>query len=186
MSKKPVGHPYTFSKASSNACSILPHSVVICKLCNGLAVKPTYLQCKHSFCDLCLVNYVKIKKYQESLDFPCPFCGNLSAPPWGIWHLSDKILACSHDEFYQTWKYQPMCDHCATEGFYATAGRRCLQCQVNLCDTCSYTHSVMIATQSHCVTNLMCKVGKYNQRKNQNQDSETDLFSTQGHYISPV
>lgn len=92
MSKKPVGHPYTFSKASSNACSILPHSVVICKLCNGLAVKPTYLQCKHSFCDLCLVNYVKIKKYQESLDFPCPYCGNLSAPPWGIWHLSDKVI----------------------------------------------------------------------------------------------
>ena len=66
-----------------------------CKLCRGTPVEPTYLTCKHAFCYICLHNYVERMRYTDSLDFPCPHCNKLSAPPWGIWHLSHKVWLLS-------------------------------------------------------------------------------------------
>ena len=62
-----------------------------CRLCRSLSVQPTYLNCKHAFCYVCLRAYVERQRYTDSLDFPCPHCNKLSPPPWGIWHLSHKV-----------------------------------------------------------------------------------------------
>jgi len=149
-----------------------------CRLCRSMSVQPTYLSCKHAFCYMCLRAYVERQQYTDSLDFPCPHCGKLSAPPWGIWHLSHKVVDKSHDEVYQTWKYEAMCDNCATEGLYATAGRHCDQCNISLCDTCSYAHSVGSATQGHVIKTLSTKNGN-NWTKNQDLQAAEHTNSNQ-------
>lgn len=73
-----------------------PVAVTNCKLCGQTAIQPTYLRCKHVFCYVCLHTYVVDGQYLDSLDFPCPHCHKLSAPPWGIWHLSHKVCPTPH------------------------------------------------------------------------------------------
>lgn len=70
-----------------------------------------------------------------------------------------QVLDQSHDEIYQTWRYEAMCDNCAAQALYATAGRHCKECNINLCDTCSYTHTVMGLTSSHHIITLKSKSG---------------------------
>lgn len=78
---------------STSNTPVLPNgpSTMTCKLCREPPVQPTYLNCKHVFCYMCLHAYVERNRYTDSLDFPCPHCSKLSAPPWGIWHLSHKV-----------------------------------------------------------------------------------------------
>ena len=73
-----------------------------CRLCRSLSVQPTYLNCKHAFCYVCLRAYVERQRYTDSLDFPCPHCNKLSPPPWGIWHLSHKVC---HAMYYNLCQY---------------------------------------------------------------------------------
>lgn len=67
----------------------------------------------------------------------------------------------AHDELYQTWRYEAMCDSCASRGLYATAGRHCSQCDVSLCDTCAFTHSDGFDRQAHTIITLSSKCGAH-------------------------
>ena len=93
-----------------------------------------------------------------------------------------QVLDKSHDEVYQTWKYEAMCDNCATDGLYATAGRHCDQCNISLCDTCSYAHSVMSDTQTHVIKTLSSKNG--NNSKNINQELQAAELSNNNQYTT--
>ncbi|XP_067942787.1 uncharacterized protein [Watersipora subatra] len=157
---------------------------VRCRLCKQPPVEPTHLNCKHTFCYQCLYAYVERGRYMNSLDFPCPHCRKLSAPPWGTWHLSHKVTDRSHDELYQTWRYEAMCDNCACDGLYATAGRHCSQCNIHLCDTCAFAHSVMPDTRNHGITTQVSKIGSVSKVIGENEDVSTGKYMGGNEYIS--
>lgn len=93
-------------------------------------------------------------------------------------YVSLQVLDKSHDEIYQTWRYEAMCDSCASADLYATAGRHCTVCSINLCDTCSYAHSVAQNTQSHKIVSLISKTGDCTKHKLPNQDTASECSGT--------
>lgn len=81
------------------------NNIAVCKLCSQIPAQPVYLSCKDVFCSPCLQSYMHHGRYMDSLEIPCPHCKRLSAPPWGIWHLSHKVsIRCCYMSLLVAWE----------------------------------------------------------------------------------
>lgn len=80
-----------------------------------------------------------------------------------------------------------MCDNCASQALYATAGRQCTVCNTCMCDTCAYAHSVGLDTQSHPIVTLITKDGANNitPRNNVSHNLQSNMWMSESSGNSP-
>ncbi|XP_045177929.2 E3 ubiquitin-protein ligase TRIM31-like [Mercenaria mercenaria] len=45
-----------------------------CAICHEVYENPRYLQCNHSFCLKCIIEYIRKKLHENCLEFYCPLC----------------------------------------------------------------------------------------------------------------
>lgn len=113
-----------------------------CKLCNGDFKDPRLLNCYHSFCRICLDEYL-ISNYQEG-EFLCPLCtSSNSVPANGARGLSKNKFMGENSEVD--------CDLCSHK---VQADSVCRDCNKKLCKSCLITHIYSRGSKLHNVISL--------------------------------
>lgn len=114
----------------------------ICKLCNGDFKDPRLLNCYHSFCRICLDEYL-MSNYQEG-EFLCPLCtSSNSVPANGARGLSKNKFMGENSEVD--------CDLCSHK---VQANSVCRDCNKKLCKSCLITHINSRGSKLHNVISL--------------------------------
>jgi len=110
---------------------------------------PRLLTCLHSFCLPCLQEHVAKNKWQRSL--LCPLCQKeMLMPKEGVAGISKDVYIKAQVESSKLKSGTP-CDSCA-DGSRSPARARCIDCDLNLCDTCQSTH---VSPESNMVHNFI-------------------------------
>ena len=113
-----------------------------CKLCNGDFKDPRLLNCYHSFCRICLDEYL-MSNYQEG-EFLCPLCtSSNSVPANGARGLSKNKFMGENSEVD--------CDLCSHK---VQANSVCRDCNKKLCKSCLITHINSRGSKLHNVISL--------------------------------
>ena len=144
-----------------------------CPICLEQYTIPRALPCLHTFCEECLIDYVKTKN-QPSLGlrlgkirvFPCPVCkDDVTLPPNGVrgfkhnFYISTFAVNELHEQQHAGATSLPSstidvintgvtCQRCEEAG----VSRLCLKCAVWLCPLCCTDHSRVKATREHVLT----------------------------------
>lgn len=134
--------------------------IITCTICCDTYKEPKSLPCAHSFCLNCLKGYSEAMLVGD--DVPCPVCrqkiripdGNYEALP-NAFIIEQLLEMCKKPEKVDSDNDGKLeCDVCST-----TAAGYCIQCEQNLCYSCSSIHPKVRATQSHTVLTLEEKRG---------------------------
>ncbi|KAL3890870.1 hypothetical protein ACJMK2_003144, partial [Sinanodonta woodiana] len=115
-----------------------------CSICMEIFKNPKLIPCHHSFCYKCLEDYVKANLSNGR--FNCPMCRkSVELPPEGVsaFQANFYIDSDSSDTFF--------CDICGPK---SVASSRCLDCEENLCQACSYVHEKLKTSRNHKVSDL--------------------------------
>eukprot|EP00058_Branchiostoma_floridae_P015528 XP_002601016.1 hypothetical protein BRAFLDRAFT_128153 [Branchiostoma floridae] len=135
-----------------------------CSICCDIFKKPKILiPCLHTFCALCLQEWVK-RNVKET--FPCPLCCHeVTLPQNGVAGLKDNFFmeslveALAEQNNIRHGKDGINCTNC-DEGKAATS--RCSECAEFLCARCESAHRVVKATKGHTLFPFEeLKIGKY-------------------------
>ncbi|XP_055957421.1 E3 ubiquitin-protein ligase TRIM33-like [Patella vulgata] len=108
----------------------------VCTIClNDYQQAVVKLDCNHSFCFICLEDYVN--KTSTNDHFPCPLCRvESSLPEGGVKELKPKVNTNI-----------PQCDVCIN----SLSKFSCKDCQQYLCDSCKTTHGKLKGCKDHIV-----------------------------------
>ncbi|KAL3890786.1 hypothetical protein ACJMK2_003064, partial [Sinanodonta woodiana] len=115
-----------------------------CSICMEIFNNPKLIPCHHNLCYKCLDDYVKANLSNGRFD--CPLCKNVvELPPGGMsaYQIKMSIYSDSSESF--------PCDICGPKNL---ACSRCLDCEENLCHSCSYVHEKLKMTRNHKVSDL--------------------------------
>ncbi|KAK6167668.1 hypothetical protein SNE40_021640 [Patella caerulea] len=129
---------------------------IICSICLNDFKQPKILDCKHSFCLICLEDY--INKITTDNHFPCPLCRrDIIIPDGGVneFEINYQLEAEDVSE----------CDACKSG---ISSEFRCEDCQQYLCSTCKRCHANLTGTRNHVVV----LYNKYSQKGNQDNPDQ--------------
>ena len=131
-----------------------------CSICMEVFRDPRSLPCIHTFCLKCIAALVKDKLPLDTAT--CPICRKeFTIPGKGVEDLPRNIFVTrvmSSGDLQQPADLSTkLCDMCGNEGggeevetnWDKTAVAFCLDCQENMCKTCSALHRKMKVTSSH-------------------------------------
>ncbi|XP_070572317.1 E3 ubiquitin-protein ligase TRIM56-like [Ptychodera flava] len=119
-----------------------------CPICSCRYHSAKILPCLHSYCEKCLVTYVDVNKKLE-----CPVCRmSVRLPEGGVSALTNSFFINNLvEQLAKRIKGEEgACDGCSEE----TAKNRCIDCAINLCQSCTKPHSNMPITRGHRVMQL--------------------------------
>ncbi|XP_077984647.1 tripartite motif-containing protein 3-like [Glandiceps talaboti] len=120
-----------------------------CSLCLHYYKNAKTLQCLHSYCEACLVTLLEKKG-----KLICPECRqDCCAPEGGVPQLGTNFLLNSLVEFVKSRELHSedfkagdiTCEGCQEK----VATSRCVDCAVNICQTCNKGHAIFRATRGH-------------------------------------
>ncbi|XP_050390860.1 E3 ubiquitin-protein ligase TRIM71 [Patella vulgata] len=112
---------------------------ILCSICLNDFKEPKILDCKHSFCLICLEDY--IEKVTTDNHFPCPLCRrDITLPGDGV----NEFKTNDHLEKEDI----PKCDACKSG---ISSEFRCEDCHQYLCSTCRKVHDTLTVTNNHVV-----------------------------------
>lgn len=138
------------------------NNLVKCPICLEQPRKRS--NCGHSFCESCIIRYVKkLMEYNEAKEgIPCPLCKTVLPAPSEKHNMSEwvKLLELTGDVLenitYGTSepKSPTECNSCRVYGISTTASNMCLNCFEMFCLPCSLGRHSGILYKSHKVVDL--------------------------------
>ena len=130
-----------------------------CQICFETYTHPKSLNCQHTFCKKCLLDYVA----PNATALQCPTCRCVQPfPSGGIQGLKDNFFISSMSDMLKTVKEisnddkqstSLLCDTC-DEDCRNPAMSRCLDCTDFLCSDCSIWHRRTKLTRGHKIVSL--------------------------------
>ena len=122
-----------------------------CPICEQTLCNPKMLPCFHTFCLECIELFCECD--EEGNNMPCPMCRReFRVPAGGLSRLNpnffiERLIAVQAVSMV---KEVVDCDVCLTgKQCQVEASFFCLECQENMCDSCSDIHKSMKMTMSH-------------------------------------
>ncbi|XP_013412483.1 tripartite motif-containing protein 2-like isoform X3 [Lingula anatina] len=116
-----------------------------CGICLQQYTNPKVLPCLHTFCELCLYDYIPL----ESLSVSCPLCRQQSIlPQEGVSGLQSNFLINNLMEMLEN---PQLCTSCDSG---AVAKTKCTNCNHSLCESCSQLHKQDVDLQTHDLVSL--------------------------------
>ncbi|XP_033726376.1 tripartite motif-containing protein 3-like [Pecten maximus] len=108
-----------------------------CPICKERFKQPKILSCHHTFCFQCLQSYFMQTPEESS---PCPLCRCLFFPPKGdVSNLPTSTFM--QDVVMMIERKSPiMKKHCTVCKTTKNAGYMCVECDVQMCESCKDTH----------------------------------------------
>ncbi|XP_071114976.1 tripartite motif-containing protein 2-like [Haliotis cracherodii] len=108
-----------------------------CAICTEVFTDPATLQCNHTFCKSCLLNYTKTQpEAVQAKSIPCPSCRQLTKVSRGP--SADANV----------------CSVCKTQGKTTPATSWCSVCDEVFCDGCLKMHNIMPMSRDHEVVDV--------------------------------
>ncbi|XP_078614129.1 uncharacterized protein LOC144883453 [Branchiostoma floridae x Branchiostoma japonicum] len=137
--------------AESKLLNRLSEDFLECQICLQPYRRPKVLSCLHSFCQQCLVDFLKKQKVKTELD--CPTCRSKTLlPGGGVAELKDNFFVESLKdtiEFHKKLTNEGeslVCGSCETK---SGAESFCTECGDFLCDECVAIHRRIKVTKGH-------------------------------------
>ncbi|XP_078614334.1 uncharacterized protein LOC144883613 [Branchiostoma floridae x Branchiostoma japonicum] len=137
--------------AESKLLNRLSEDFLECQICLQPYRQPKVLSCLHSFCQQCLVDFLKKQKVKTELD--CPTCRSKTLlPGGGVAELKDNFFVESLKDTVDVHKKLTnegeslVCGSCETK---SGAESFCTECGDFLCDECAAMHRRMKVTRGH-------------------------------------
>ena len=132
--------------------------MVTCAICTFRLEDPKHLQCQHSFCAHCLVDWMASPTNLHAGNLPCPACRHLTPlPKGGVQALPGDFnksalleMLCSMDPAEVSPAAKP-CSICRLQGVVEPAVSFCSDCEEQLCGRCLGDHNSEPALQDHSV-----------------------------------
>jgi hypothetical protein len=120
--------------------------VAECPICLHSLRDPRSLPCVHSFCLLCIENYLRDSQYTNK--FPCPLCAEeFPIPDGGLSKLPKNPSTTDLQDAKRAEgksKSSNVCEVCAATGKAEATERpaevHCIECQEKLCHSCAEVH----------------------------------------------
>ncbi|GFO40045.1 tyrosine-protein kinase [Plakobranchus ocellatus] len=82
--------------SNNNLKEKLQEEFLSCKICLEPLKRPKALPCLHSFCEVCLRDYVRRNPGSQPGHFPCPMCRkSTQVPPGGVEYFLDNFVLLS-------------------------------------------------------------------------------------------
>ena len=133
--------------------------LITCTICLEPCKKPTSLPCLHTYCLVCLTQFIessKTKRSSNSFSFKCPTCMRIiELPEGGVSTFQNNFLVENLNEML-TRKHQEMnktCDVCTQRvAVPQKIEFHCIDCRKSMCASCNAAHSAF--TQDHSVSNI--------------------------------
>ncbi|XP_069121328.1 E3 ubiquitin-protein ligase TRIM45-like [Argopecten irradians] len=146
-----------------------PEDLTVCSICLQTFTKPKYLPCLHTFCELCLQQWIESqvkserRHYQQKTVFMCPVCRAETRPPtnatvnnkaeWANMFPNNHIIITLIDKSMIE-KEKKACDVCNEMDKEMPATEWCVQCSEAYCGECSKVHRAMKASRKHRLVSL--------------------------------
>ena len=123
-----------------------------CSICLEPFETPRGLPCLHNFCTKCLQWHIDNSRVGES--FNCPICRGVTTPsdtsmPSSTWATTFPIanVVCELMEMLRITREENKssedeCGLCLTQNVHSNSISLCKTCELNLCQSCSETHSM--------------------------------------------
>ena len=129
-----------------------------CKICLDGLKEPKTLPCLHTFCADCIHYYIGHNRIDDR-KFACPICRrHIYIPSSGVDGFPDSFFVTNLNDIVQqseTAKCEDLavtsmdCGICKHRDEKAEAKSMCVECKINLCDTCSKDHAKAKITENH-------------------------------------
>ncbi|XP_069121323.1 transcription intermediary factor 1-alpha-like isoform X1 [Argopecten irradians] len=135
-------------------------SISTCDLCRKTCNRPKYLSCLHTFCEICLHNWIvsEVKEPASKLPFKCPSCDIDTDPPvgWTINNVSQWASLYPDDHLMQSCidreeirNGTKSCNICKVSSVISKANYWCRHCSEGYCDSCEAVHTAMKISKNH-------------------------------------
>ncbi|XP_071082424.1 E3 ubiquitin-protein ligase TRIM33-like [Haliotis cracherodii] len=136
-----------------------------CAICTEVFTDPATLQCNHTFCKSCLLNYTNTQpEAVQAKSIPCPFCRqqtkvtNPDSPveEWVSQLKPSHVIQGLIDDFGPGTKAveEHLCSVCTKQGKTTPATNWCSVCDVVFCEGCLQLHNMMPGLCDHEVAHL--------------------------------
>jgi hypothetical protein len=124
----------------------LSPDIAECPICLHTLSDPRSLPCIHSFCLICIENYLRDSQCSDK--FPCPVCAEeFPIPDGGLRKLPRNLIISDPLDAKQaenTSQSTNMCEVCTATGKAEATKRQanvyCVECQEKLCHSCADVH----------------------------------------------
>ncbi|XP_048254880.1 probable E3 ubiquitin-protein ligase MID2 [Haliotis rufescens] len=138
-----------------------------CVICTEVFDNPCTLDCNHTFCRKCVVNYTKTRpEVISAKSLLCPFCSKMTKvtdPERPVEEWADDVkpsfvIQGLLDSFGPGSKDRVSCSYCKDDGETTPADVWCSVCDDAFCQKCARVHNRIPATRHHDVTDLFREV----------------------------
>lgn len=121
-----------------------------CSICLEGFKSPKLLPCFHSFCKACLVTYAESNSNNTG-KFNCPLCRCcIQLPDNGVDGFQSNFYVVTKEIETSEFEASVACDICDS----LEAVSRCIECDENMCQICTKSHSKMKLARGHHVAKL--------------------------------